>query len=161
LDDPTQAKPITIDQTHLPAPKRNEFLSTVLINYLIQQSINIKNDQWAMFSSSLFLSVAERFLQKDWNDTNCNITHYKNFQKKYQYYSFGEFRFFSLVWSGYHFYVISLNFNSKDPNKHIFTDVKVYDSLEDGTCQERFHSCRLLVDTATISFNLFLQKFTK
>jgi hypothetical protein len=35
LDDPTQAKPITIDQTLLPALKKKDFLSTRLIDYLV------------------------------------------------------------------------------------------------------------------------------
>jgi hypothetical protein len=60
-------------------------------------------------------------------------THFVELQKKYQYNSFGKFRFFCLVCSDKHYYVISLNFNATDPNKHIFSDVKVYDSLEDAT----------------------------
>jgi hypothetical protein len=36
LDDPTQTKAITIDQTRLPALKNKEYLYTRLIDYLVQ-----------------------------------------------------------------------------------------------------------------------------
>jgi hypothetical protein len=79
LDDPTKANPITIDETHLPALKNKDYLSTGLIDYLMQRSINIRNDHQTIFASSLSLSVMERLLQKDWNDIDCNVTHYKMF----------------------------------------------------------------------------------
>jgi hypothetical protein len=75
----------------------------------------------------------ERFLQKDWHHTASHQTRFDMLQKKYQYYSFGKFCFFCLVCSDYHYCVISLNFNAKYPNKHIVSEVKVYDSLEEAT----------------------------
>jgi hypothetical protein len=62
LDDPTQTKLITIDQTHLPALKKNDYLSTRLIDYLVQQSVNIKEEQQTIVASSMSFTLMNTFL---------------------------------------------------------------------------------------------------
>jgi hypothetical protein len=129
LDDPTQTKPITIEQSLLPAIKKKDYLSTRLLDYLVQQSVIIEGEQQTAIASSMSLTLMKTFLEKDWHESTSHQTRFDELQKKYQFYYFGEFRFFCLV----HYYVKSLNFNATDPNKHIFTDVKVYDSIVDAT----------------------------
>jgi hypothetical protein len=57
LDDLTQTQPITIDQTLLPALKTKDFLSTRLINYLVQRSVNIKEKQQTVIASSMSITL--------------------------------------------------------------------------------------------------------
>ena len=64
LDDPTQTKPITIDQTHLPPLKNNDYLGTRLINYLVQRSVHIKEEQRTVIASSMSATLMTTFLKK-------------------------------------------------------------------------------------------------
>jgi hypothetical protein len=153
LDDPTQTKPIPINQLHVADLKTNDYLSTVLINYLVQRSVNIKEEQRTVIASCLSMTFMKTFLEKDWHHTASHLTRFDELQKKYQYYSFGKFRFFCLVCIDQHYYVISLNFNATDPNKHIFSDVKVYDSLKDAT-EERVQK-----DSIHADYLMTLQQF--
>jgi hypothetical protein len=129
LDDPTQTQPITIDQSLLPAIKNNDFLSTRLIDYLVQRSVITKGEQRTVIASCMSMSLMQTYLVKDWHTSASHELRFDELQKKYQYYSFGAFRFFCLVCSYSHYYLVSLNFNATDPNKRIFSDVKVYDSM--------------------------------
>jgi hypothetical protein len=102
------------------------------------------------------------FLEKDWHHTTSHQTHFVELQKKYQCYSFEEFCFFCLVCSDYHYYLISWNFNVTEPNKRIFSEVKVYDSLHDDI-EERVEKGSIQADylmtlqqfLSTFSFNNF------
>jgi hypothetical protein len=135
LDDTTQTKPITIDHTHVADLKMNDYLSTLLINYLVQRSVNIKEEQRTGIEThpGWVFTLMNTFLQKHWHHTASHQTRFDMLQNKYQYFSFGKFRFFCLVCSNNHYYLIHMNFYATDPNKHIFMDVKVYDSLEYAT----------------------------
>jgi hypothetical protein len=53
-----------------------------------------------------------------------------NLPKMYHYYSTKEFWFFSMVCTKQHFFFVSLKFNSCDPNKPIFSDIIIYDSMK-------------------------------
>jgi hypothetical protein len=69
LDDPTQTKPITINQSHVADLKRNTFLRTFLIDYLVQRSVNIKEEQRTVIASCLSMTLMKTFLEKNWHET--------------------------------------------------------------------------------------------
>jgi hypothetical protein len=94
LDDPTQTKPITINHTHVADLKMNDYLSILLFDYLVQRSVNIKEEQQTVIASSMSFTLMKTFLEKYWHHTASHQTRFVELQKKYQYYSFGEFRFF-------------------------------------------------------------------
>jgi hypothetical protein len=95
LDDPTQTKPITINNLHVADLKRKNYLSKLLINFLVQQSVNIKEEQRTVIASSMSMTLMKTFLEKNWDHTASHQLRFDELQKKYQYYSFGEFRFFA------------------------------------------------------------------
>jgi hypothetical protein len=134
LDDPTKTHPLTIDATHLKCLPGSNLLHAGFVDYLIQQSFPIKKDQQTIIASSLSLSYMQAYLANDDADININAhdTHHAQgyLRTIYQYYSTSQFRFFSMVCSDNHFFLVSLKFHGNHPNKHIFTDVHVYDSLK-------------------------------
>jgi hypothetical protein len=133
LDDPAQTQLITINQIHVEDLKKKDYLSTLSIDYLVQRSVNIKEEQRTVIASCLSMTLMKTFLEKDWDYCDAHQLCFDELQKKYQYYSFGEFCCFCLVCIYSHYYVISLKFIATDLTKRIFSVVKVYDSLNHAT----------------------------
>jgi MULE transposase domain len=131
LDDPTKSAPITIHSNQLNSLEDGNWLDTTLVDYLIQRSVHNDDGDRIIIASSLSLSIMNVFLQQLEEDKIANISSraQKNLRSIYEYYSFHEFRFFTLVCHNKHFFLISLKFNASDCNKPIFSDVHVYDSI--------------------------------
>jgi hypothetical protein len=89
LDDPTQTQPITINQVDVMDLKPKNYLRTILIDYLIQQSVTIKEEQRTVIASCLSMTLIKTFLEKDWDYCDAHQLRFDELQKKYQFFLLG------------------------------------------------------------------------
>jgi hypothetical protein len=162
LDDPTKAAPLTVDDTHLiNLDNNNKYLCTGLIDYLIQRSVPINMDQRTIVASSLSLSLMQAYLTKEYEDNSTNDARrgQRYLRSIYQYYTFGEFQFYSLVCTEGHFFVVSCKFEINDANKQIFKDVHIHDSLKLATRGRTTKTLKSLPSSPSSRYLMTLQKF--
>jgi MULE transposase domain len=160
LDDPTRSPPLSIDNTILPKLIGNQYLHTALIDYLIQRSITTTDKEDTIIASSLSLSLMQSFLRNN-EENNASIGQRGQtiLRNMYHYYSTKEFRFFSMVCTKHHFFFVSLNFNACDPNKPIFSDVNVYDSMKHVLRERSKKTISFAPGSMAATYLLTLQKF--
>jgi Ulp1 family protease len=77
----------------------------------------------------------------------------------YHYYSTKEFQFFSMFCTKLHFFFVSLKFNACDPNKPIFSDVNVYDSMKLVLRERTKKTISFVPGSIAATYLLRLQKF--
>jgi hypothetical protein len=131
LDDPTRVSPLLANISELKKLIGNEYLCTGFVDYIIQCSIDNRDNNDTIIASNLSLSLMQSYLKNNEENGEVVSQHVKmTLWNTYQYYSTKGFRIFSMVCMKHHFFLVSLKFNAADANVPIFSDVHAYDSMK-------------------------------
>ena len=124
LDDPFRGSVLKLANDVIPPLGKNEYLSTSLVDYLLQKSLpsNLPND--IIVGSSNCMTYLQHYLKHVTMEKNRNTN---KLQNTYQYYAMGAFTFLGIHCNQSHFFVISVEFDIR--REDIFKNVKIYDSL--------------------------------
>jgi hypothetical protein len=144
----------------LPKIIGNKYLHTAFIDYLIQRCIITTDKEDTIIASSLSLSLMQSFLSNnEENNESVAKRGQTNLHNMYHYYSTKEFRFFSMVCTKHLFFFVSLNFNASDPDKPIFSDINVYDSMKLVLRECTKKTISFVPGSMAATYLLILQKF--
>ena len=128
-NDPLRSPPLLVPNDDIPALSGPNFLTTNLIDYIIQRgfpSEHIKDD--LLIGSSNSFSFFEMMNKKEVDSRDVSdVRTIGVLRRRYQKYSHGCFKFLAVNCSMSHFFVVSVCFDVESTN--IFKEVYVYDSL--------------------------------
>jgi hypothetical protein len=121
---------LPVNATHIGALDGPNFLSTALIDYVLQQALkdSIAPDVLIGSSNSMsFFDMANRKTKKEQDGAFPHQRSVDRMRESYLPYSNGRFRFLSATCTQAHFFVVDVTYDFHNPN--IFENVIVYDSL--------------------------------
>ena len=127
-DDPVRGPPIIVPPADIEALNGPNFLTTALLDYLIQKAAprNLPDD--ILIGSSNSMSFFETMNKKQGHPTNAaDVATANILRRKYQFYSMRQYRFLSVNCAQGHFFVVSVLFDMNDEKP--FKEVLVYDSI--------------------------------
>jgi hypothetical protein len=124
LNDPFRGPPLSLTKDVISPLSGNHYLSTALVDYLIQRSMPSHLPDSVLIGSSNAFTVL-----KTMNETTkyANPEKVRKLREKYKYYSSNGFKFISAICNKNHFFVVKVDFDVRRDN--IFQDVRVFDSL--------------------------------
>ena len=125
-DDPTRGPSLSVSKSHLQALAGPNFLSTVLIDYLLQHALKERITSDLLIGTSNTMTFFETMNQNQpTNQTDSRSIGRR--RRKYITYSFNRYRFLAANCTNGHFIVIHVSFDLRQPN--VFEKVYVYDSI--------------------------------
>lgn len=127
-NDPVRGPSLTVPQEDIEALNGPNFLTTALLDYLIQKAAPRDLSDNVLIGSSNSMSFFQTMNQKQTHPTNsADVATANILRRKYQFYSMRDYRFLSVNCSQGHFFVVSVVFdmNATKP----FKEVLVYDSI--------------------------------
>ena len=122
--DPVRSKPITVDTSDIRRLSQPAFLSTGLIDFMLQHSLNpnqVKDFIFATSNCQMYFDMENTKVDSPLNANSVAKTRQRHHQ-----YSSTRFRLVAANCNGVHFYVIDVTFDIGHPK--IFERVIVYDS---------------------------------
>jgi zinc finger SWIM domain-containing protein 3 len=122
--DPVRSNPITVDTTDIRRLSQPAFLSTALIDFILQRSLNptqVKDFIFATSNCKMYFDMENTKV-----DSPLNANSVAKARQRYRQYSSNPFRLVAANCNGTHFFVIDVTFDIRHPK--IFQRVVVYDS---------------------------------
>ena len=158
-DDPVRSSPVHISQRDIEALNGRNFLSTNLMDYIIQKVVgkDIIPDDYLIGSSNA-MSYFSAMNQYDVESTNPGDARTAlTLQRKYHMYSVKQYKFLALNCSSNHFFVVSIQFDINTTS--IFHQVVVFDSLRHSARGKDAVLSTSIAGKMLMSVQLFLAKF--
>jgi hypothetical protein len=129
-DDPFRGKPLSVFREDVEALNGHNFLSTRLIDFVLQRGLPNDLPAQVLITSSNSMPYFQGM-----NKIQAESKSFRATREKYLYYGYGLYHLISVCCTKGHFFLVSLFFNLDCTQ--IFDRVWVFDSLKDATFNNR------------------------